>query len=728
MGIIYKIKPEVKEFIVNQKKSDPALSCRSLVDIVTERFKTHLSKSSINSIIKESGMSMPVGRRQKKKRQKFQMPPLPQLEPKVELPPVEKIPEKLIIVDKIIEPPPAAPVEPIMEKPLPPPVIPPPIEPPPEKIELPVEPVAQKIPEEPLITPVEKAVDINIELPIIEKEPEKPIEVPPVEKSSEKVEEIIVEAPKEEIIQPEPVPVPPPPQEEIKPIIVEKIIEPPPIVPPEPIIEKIVPPPVIPQPIEPPLEKIELPVEPPAQNVPEEPLTATVDKAVDINSVEMPQARDCSGAILLKAADYLLGGSYYIAEAIKNRLIRQESDTAAKIESLIYMSFFELARGSSLKDFSDVWSVVDKQFSLDYIISYLVELKEFKAVNLDILRILSNILQGVRCVRILLPDGSVFYLDGQMHTTWSTPHTPYDFSTSLYNIKSSINRYLQKDVPFTMFMAPGYDTPSKELFDFMLNFGSADHQTLRFVIYGNKFEEIEVLPIEKNKRIFFCFALWPWQYVSYRKVKAVSEFRKFSFEPLNTNLYVADTEIELLQPATRQIVTLRGAVLKKDPNEKARLVVLSNLSLAQARSEDIATYYLNHWPNLDEAFKDFSRKIELFTYTADSQRFFSTDNLTLNKDSQQDIKSLFSSYVKILDSYVKWNFLPAGYETRDFSTMNQYFYNLRAKLEKSNNLTKVTFQLPTGYPFLRDLEYCLRRINEKEIIFADGSRLWLTCS
>jgi hypothetical protein len=66
MGVVYKLKPEVKDFILKQKKIHPQLSCRSLAKLVREKFKTSLSKSSINFVLKEAGLSMPVGRRRKK--------------------------------------------------------------------------------------------------------------------------------------------------------------------------------------------------------------------------------------------------------------------------------------------------------------------------------------------------------------------------------------------------------------------------------------------------------------------------------------------------------------------------------------------------------------------------------------------------------------------------------------------------------------------------------------
>lgn len=63
MGVVYKLTPEIIDFILQHKKENPRLSCRKLTDIVNQTFQIAVSKSSINKILKESELSSPVGRR-----------------------------------------------------------------------------------------------------------------------------------------------------------------------------------------------------------------------------------------------------------------------------------------------------------------------------------------------------------------------------------------------------------------------------------------------------------------------------------------------------------------------------------------------------------------------------------------------------------------------------------------------------------------------------------------
>lgn len=63
MSNIKKISHEIESYIIQRKKKNPDLSCRSLTLDARSKFNIYLSKSSINRIIKAGELSSPVGRR-----------------------------------------------------------------------------------------------------------------------------------------------------------------------------------------------------------------------------------------------------------------------------------------------------------------------------------------------------------------------------------------------------------------------------------------------------------------------------------------------------------------------------------------------------------------------------------------------------------------------------------------------------------------------------------------
>ncbi|MBP9855479.1 MAG: hypothetical protein KBD53_11485 [Candidatus Omnitrophica bacterium] len=77
MGVIHKLRQEVIDFIIDQKMDHPALGCRALAEVTSEKFSINVSKSSVNSVIKNSQLSSSVGRPHRKieeKIKKFHIP------------------------------------------------------------------------------------------------------------------------------------------------------------------------------------------------------------------------------------------------------------------------------------------------------------------------------------------------------------------------------------------------------------------------------------------------------------------------------------------------------------------------------------------------------------------------------------------------------------------------------------------------------------------------------
>jgi hypothetical protein len=100
------------------------------------------------------------------------------------------------------------------------------------------------------------------------------------------------------------------------------------------------------------------------------------------------------------------------------------------------------------------------------------------------------------------------------------------------------------------------------------------------------------------------------------------------------------------------------------------------------------------------------------------------ENLFLQPQLAQTIELLFKEYLKALDLYVRWHFLPFGWEDKSFSEAEAEFYRLNCRLQKEEKQVLATFSPPESYPFRKDLAYACHRINEREVSL-DGKRLFL---
>jgi len=590
MGIVHKLIPQIKDFILEQKKADPKISCRNLSGLIDEKFQIKVSKSSINAIFKESGLSMPVGRSSEGKRKlRIEAPALllsaPASEPAIEEP--------------------AAPIpEPVIEKPV------------------------------------------------------EPAPAPIIEKPVEQISEPIIEKPAEPAAEP----------------IIEKPLPPAP----EPIIQRTI---------------------------------------KEFAKVELTEAVS-SGIILLKAADYLINGNYDAAEIIKKRLNRSDDTFPAQTEAF---TFSELPNCLP----ADIEPLTGIKVSAQDLEDYAREVNSVKTLPLDIARVIANSLEEVRCLRVNLSDGNTLYLDAQLHSIWSTPHIPYDFSSTASDLKRSVNDYFFEGKTISIFMAPGYDTPSRDLFNFIAGMEGVNKKITRLTACGNRFEDIENIAIDLPQKYYYIFGAWPWQFVGSRKVNKIGEFKPYRSQALKNDVFCAQLDIDFINPETKTGVNLKGCALKMSPGEKTRLIILSNLSGEKAAPAALCEAYLSRWPNLEEAFQDYSRKIELFTYTAEARAFFNPKYFGLEELSAlKDAGTIARNYLSTLDSFLKWHLLPQGYEKQDFAVTRLRFYDLKVNLKKEGSCVAVKFQIPQNYAYLSDLQYLCRRLNERFIRLSDGLRLW----
>ncbi|MCX5711209.1 MAG: procyclic acidic repetitive family protein [Candidatus Omnitrophica bacterium] len=606
MGIVHKLIPQIKDFILEQKKANSKISCRNLSGLIDDKFQIRVSKSSINAIFKESGLSMPVGRSSEAKRKlRIEAPAL-----------LLSAPTPESVIEEPVIPAP----EPVIEKP---------VEPSPEQII---------------------------------KQPTEPIPEPIIEKPAEPIPEPIIDKPSESI--------------------------------PEPIIDK--------------------PSEPAPEPIPE-PVTKKVIK--EFEKIELTEAQT-NGVIILKAADYLINGNYDAAEIIKKRLNRSGGNLPAQTEAFTFAQLPNLLP-------ANLEPITGIRMSAEDLENYAQEINSVKTLTLDISRVIANCLEEVRCIKVILSDGNTFYLDAQLHSIWSTPHIPYDFSTTTSEIKRAVNDYFFEGVALSIFMAPGYDTPSKDLFNFIAGMDCVNKKITRLTICGNRFEDMDTIAIETPKKYNYIFGAWPWQFVGARKVNKIGEFKPYRSEILKKDVFCAQLDIDFIHPETKESVNLKGCSLKMSAGEKTRLIILSNLSGEKAAPAVLCEAYLSRWPNLEEAYQDYSRKIELFTYTAESRAFFNPEYFGLESvPTLKDAKTIANNYLLTLDSFLKWHLLPQGYEKQDFTVTKTRFYDLKVGLKKEISYVAVNFQIPQGYSYLNDLQYLCRRLNERNIRLSDGLRLW----
>ena len=743
MGVVHKLRPEVIKFILDNKQANPHLSCRSLTVLLLEKLQVEVSKSSINAIFKENSLSMPVGRRQKPKKKKFNMPVLPVIENSKSIASVEDLQKPVLEEESKI---PKAPKDGIVK------------DQDEEKISLEEKRIQEadgwaeellakehdRLEQERLAREAEERKaeqdTIGDDLQRLQKLQEeedarnKELARFKLEEESRFIEE------QEKLARQE---------EERKKVEEEKAVR-------EEAQRKIEEEKVKEEQLR--LKRIKeeetakqkeedrLKLEEEARLKEEQEkldreaeLKAERERwarlseeeenkrkeALRVSQVVKKEARaeprpasllprECTGIVLLKAIDYLIRGSAQLSEAIQRRLGYPKEEVEGLTQTLIFQDIVGNEPGA-------LSSIMRNEISADKLSGYFAQLQELKTMKLDLSRLSANIFTESRGIKMHFIDGSVVYLDAQMHTVWPTPYIPHDFSATVTSVKDCINRYFFRNGNLILFMAPGYDIPTKEFFTLLLNFNSKHETADNLILYGNKLDELEHIALNPEEEHNLLFALWPWQFTAYRKVKTIGEFSLQRIECLNKEFYLAEIEIELLQPANMQPFLLKGCAIKLNLAEKIRLVVLSTDAARSLVS--LANDYFFRWPNLDESLHDFNRKIELFNCTGESQHFFAYEELPIGKSEPVDIKSIFSGYLQALDAYLRWHFMPSGYEKTEIGLIKERFYSQKAQLVQDKNKIRYLLTVAHDYAYVNDLEYICRRLNERDIHADDGQKI-----
>ncbi len=769
MGVIHKLKPEILDFILETKKSQPLISCRSMAAEIEKKFSLKVSKSSINAVFKSASLSLPVGRRSIKQKPQADKPPL-LLEKLTETPqPVECRPDILPSLAKApfareiiasaqkevdssllpgyaslqeeAAPEAAAQPEPVIEPSIQP--VESPVQPPPETTAV-TQPQAEAEKAEP-----EAAKEAIEETPENLKEatrsPEK-TEPPVVKQTPEEqtAQEALKPAAEDqtaekakpaeqmpEALEPAKEATTPPAPQAQKPAAAQPVFEPEKEATeiqaaqePAQHVKKPLPKEPVPteekQPAEVSLQKPaplpEHPVAEPREIKIKEPLETPAAKTAGTTRTGAQKTR---GLVILKAADNLLGGSRSLAELFRNRVDIQDKRLNAKIEALVYGSLFQELASDALP--------TDEIITADEAVEVLDKLRSSPNLIQESLRLLFNGIEDVRCIKFILSEGNQFFIDGQFRSVWSSQHTPHSFSNALANTKLTLNKYLYENNPLIIFCAPGRDVPAQELFDMIASLNYSAKPIKKIGLCGHRDNDLEVLAFDQSCRHYFIFGMFPWQYVKFRRVKKLGEFKTVTLGYPKGECLLAKAQVELIEPSLQQSVVLNGCAFKTDPSAKIKVVMLSNMPEEMFTLEEMADAYFNRWINTEEGFQDFSRKLELFTYTAGCEYHFSADNLNLNPGSPYtEFKSLFTNYARAADLYARWSFFPQGYEKLDFLEVKRRIYSLDVEVKREQRYAEYMFERPAEASYAKDLEYICRRLNEREIVSADGRRLWFS--
>jgi len=686
MGVPYKLDIKIAEFIIAQKKSNPGLGCRSFVGLIKDKFGSEISKSTINAVIKESGLSKRVGRPRgfsKREAAQEERKPISFKES-----PLKSAPVFDLLPAKKLEPEPPQTLQP--KEPLP------------------------ERQEKPIILPEKK-----IEL---ERKPEAPVEL----KAEETRETTLPEAPK---------------QEEKPPAKIEqlgqhlntakpefpKLEEKPKEIPKE---EKPPKPPVEAKPIE--------PVRP--REIKKEKAQFDIAKLMQPLSVDEEAIIDSMGAFFLKAAELEISPTSILGELVREINGKSDPvDTEIKSNVLLYMPAFGIDSPEALdkyKDTGGLWqlSCAKQRLASSDISDFFTQLKNNPQLFTKLYYDCDKNFKEALYFKFILADGTIFLVDARLKSIWQEPNIPDNFTVTQNKAKKYIDdRFVQmftkEKQPVILFNAPSYrsfapvvsefdlameDLPAKRILE--ITAISVNNQELE--AYNN------IVPAKRH----FIFGFWPWQQEAKDFLKGdIGVVREFYFAELARQIYYSEKSVEF----PKQSGTMLSAVfLKNSAFSSPRMGLLTNIPDQAMPTSELIKFYLLNWPNFEDTYQDILSSSERLTYRGfvypvfDEEAMPKREQVYILPNSAAELKDNLKILLNNLSISAQRHFFPYGYRFADFSAMRERFYSLPGRMKRKDKNLYISLLVPKNYPYSNDLFYAVRRINESNITDSFGYKLW----
>ena len=409
-----------------------------------------------------------------------------------------------------------------------------------------------------------------------------------------------------------------------------------------------------------------------------------------------------NGTILLAALDWMLGGSARLSRSLQQATVGGPVELERKLKTVLFAPLCEQA------DY--LGALTGRPVTPDELLLAKKEMGALKFPESGLTAV-SSLFNEALCARLDCSDGTSFFLDARMHTVWSSPNTPFDFAAPQASLRLSLLRNADQGLPLTIFIAPGYDVPTKEFF-FLLSASSAESQVTACRLYARDKQETQSINPAASGLCGCVFGLWPRQFSSYRSLESLGEFSSFTVGGQGREYYAAECEISLRQPELDVRRIVRGAAIKRNLNDKVWFLVLASGIAAERDARGLASLYFSRWPCPQEVFQEFNRRLELFTYAPKAQRSFSLTGSMELQGRQVDAVVFLRWYLQNLERYFRRHFMPAGWEQWELSRARDALYALPVRLVPAGGSLRAVFTLPAGYPYAGELSCALQMLNE----------------
>jgi len=445
---------------------------------------------------------------------------------------------------------------------------------------------------------------------------------------------------------------------------------------------------------------------------------------------------DGLGAIFLKAAEWEISDTPVFGKLLKEYMKGgglTDTDLAGQI--MVFMRAFGLQNATDLSryDKQGLWALlgikqaVDAR-ALDNIASS-VEDKAGLQMNFSIE--MAQVFTQVSFVKLLLEDGEGVWIDAQTSGVWPQ-QSKIPLSSPVNKVMADIAKQLLSNREPLIFCSAGAAGPlSPEFGSLVAAFNNREGKRIeKIFVYdmeGGELAQFDV--VAKRKRVFLA-GIWPGHDL-FQESLVLRSAASFSVKTgwMGKEWSCREVALPGRQPGAPE---LRVVLISESGNGAPFLGVLTNGQNHDISAPQMALTYLWRWPALREGFN-----LAVVNNRAQMQAAYEQNSGNQGGDDSQshiiervmsgemDVPGLAEAYFGMLSAYCQRHYFPARHASKDIKSLISDIYGINGKMSYGDQMICVQLMLKENGISREDVEFAIRRINERSIHDYLGRQLFL---
>lgn len=432
------------------------------------------------------------------------------------------------------------------------------------------------------------------------------------------------------------------------------------------------------------------------------------------------------GFIFLKAAQWELLSKPFMSELFKSHVSTSfHGSFDASCEMFLFLKFLGAQSFDHVSDYCGhgLWKL-NKFTDENDAMSDLSELFQWSANITDALA--SSIVMEYDLEKkyislqasgfeLLIEDGTKLMIDADMSSLSLGSKVPINKSIAW------LSNYLISNVSSPVFFTvPGKKTFDRTFYDMVAVFENFPGKKIQKAVIldqnNREITEFSTIPVLRRN---FLAGVTPQQKEFSDLTKNSKWAAKVPFYHQGSDrvVFYGETKTDSLGAHLREkMEDFRVISVWQNKEDDPFWAILTNQR--QGSGEDILKAYMSRWPYFGGLEQEVRKNDSLYNIGKE-------EGSTTHKCGKLEFEGIFSDFVGILSRHCQQHYFLNNYSDTDISDMVQAVYEMRGSLHEEKDCIIVSLDVPAASQYRKDIEWALRRVNERHIFDHFGRKLWI---